>query len=150
MSRQRTSASEPARRLAGMFAEFDRHSRALAQRATLGTADMRMLWLLADGEARTLRQIAHDLNLEQSTVNRQVNAAVAAGIIERERERGSGPYLFTATTQGRQEFERNLNASQAAYRHALDSLGDEAPRFLELTRRFVDAYHQAVEGDERD
>lgn len=138
--------TDPARRLAGLFAEFDRHSRALAQRATLGTADMRMLWLLADGEARTLRQIAHDLNLEQSTVNRQVNAAVTAGIVERAREGGSGPYLFTATAQGRREFERNLDASQTAYRQALASLDDEGPRFLELMRRFVDTYHHAVEG----
>ncbi len=148
MTKKQTSEGDPARRLAGMFAEFDRHSRALAQRATLGTADMRMLWLLADGEARTLRQIAHDLNLEQSTVNRQVNGAVASGIIGRAREGMSGPYLFTATAQGRREFERNLNASQAAYRQALASLGDDAPRFLELMRQFVDTYRHAVEGAE--
>ncbi|NED61636.1 MarR family transcriptional regulator, partial [Streptomyces sp. SID10244] len=34
-----------------------------------------ILWVLSDGRPRTLRELSEELDLEQSTVNRQVNAA---------------------------------------------------------------------------
>ncbi|MFT4214113.1 MAG: MarR family transcriptional regulator [Microbacterium sp.] len=131
-----------ARRLAGLLSTLDSARRVLSQRATLGTADMRLLWLFTDGDAYTLRQIAQRLGLEQSTVNRQVNAAVAAGLLLKTRDGGS--YSFTSSTQGAREFERTLDASLSAYRTALAALGDDRERFLSLVASFVEAYHSAV------
>ncbi|GGA75328.1 hypothetical protein GCM10011490_27610 [Pseudoclavibacter endophyticus] len=122
-----------------MFTELDRHRRTLSQRATLGTADMRLLWLLSDDEPRTLKQIAERLGLEQSTANRQVNAAVTAGLLVRERDHSAAPYRFTATPRGAREFERNLHATLDTYRHALNALGPDRARFLDLLQKFLDA-----------
>ena len=144
----RGTPDDPARVLAGMFAELDRHRRALAQRASLGTADMRLLWLFTDGRTRTLRQIAEQLNLEQSTVNRQVNAAIKAGLLTREREHAASAYRFDASAKGAREFERNLHASLDAYRTALDALGGRQQEFLALLRDYLDASHSAIHGVE--
>ncbi|MBE1876655.1 MarR family winged helix-turn-helix transcriptional regulator [Myceligenerans pegani] len=136
---------DDARKLAGMFAELDRHRRTLGQRASLGTADMRLLWLLGDGEPRTLRQIAERLGLEQSTANRQVNAALAAGLLTRERDSPATPYRFTATPRGTGEFERNLDATLGTYRRTLDALGPDREQFLHLLRRFLDACDDVID-----
>ncbi|MFT3860601.1 hypothetical protein [Micropruina sp.] len=135
---------EDSRRLAGLLASLDSARRVLSQRATLGTADMRLLWLFTDGESYTLRQIAELLGLEQSTVNRQVNAAVGAGLLVKARGRGRGPYLFTSSPLGVREFERTLDATLSTYRTALAAMGDERDRFLALVADFVEAYHVAV------
>ncbi len=134
-----------ARELAGLFARFGEARRVLEHRAPLGTADMRLLWLLTDGKPRTLREIATDLQLEQSTVNRQVNAALAAGLLDRHRE-GGGAYLVTASAAGTQAFEEILASSLGVYRQALAALGPEADQFRRLLGTYVDAFQEAVDG----
>ena len=42
---------------------------------------MRLLWLLVESGPQTLAEVTSALGLERSTVNRQVNAAVAAGLL---------------------------------------------------------------------
>ena len=151
-ARQRRSVSAPgagddARRLAGLFERLDQARRSLRQRATLGTADMRLLWLLTDGEPRTLRQISEELHLEQSTVNRQVNAAAQAGLLTRSRAGSSGPFRFSASAGGAREFELNLDETLSAYRAALGGLGPEQDRFLSLMADYVQAYVEHAQGD---
>ncbi|MFT4229117.1 MAG: MarR family transcriptional regulator [Microbacterium sp.] len=136
-----------ARRLAGLLSTLDGARRILSQRATLGTADMRLLWLFTGGESYSLRQIAERLGLEQSTVNRQVNAAVAAGLLVKTRGGARGSYSFTSSPMGVREFERTLDATLSVYRSALSALGDEQERFLALVADFVDAYCGAVAED---
>lgn len=135
---------DDARRLAGLFAGFDRFRRVLGQRTTLGTADLRLLWLFTDGQSRTLRQIAEQLGLEQSTVNRQVNTAIKAELLTRSRDGDSGPYHFTASDLGVREFEHHLNVTLTAYREALDALGPRQQEFLGLLDEFLAAYGEAV------
>ncbi|MFT4220804.1 MAG: helix-turn-helix domain-containing protein [Microbacterium sp.] len=132
------------RRLAGLLVTLESVRRVLSQRATLGTADMRLLWLFTDGESYTLRQIAERLGLEQSTVNRQVNAAVTAGLLVKTRADGRAPYHFTSSPEGVRELERNLHTTLTAYGTALSALGGEQERFLSLFSDFVEAYHDAV------
>lgn len=137
--------SDDARTIAGLFAAFDRHRRVLGQRSTtLGTADLRLLWLLTDQESRTLRQISEALGLEQSTVNRQVNAAISAGLLTRARQGRSGPYRFTIADRGRDEFEHHLEVTLNAYRDALDALGPRAGDLIALMDEFIEAYEQVV------
>lgn len=139
---------QPERDLAAILARFDRHRRTLGDRPTLGMADIRILWLFTDGTPRALRTIALDLGLEQSTVNRQVNAALDAGILTRHREQGANAYLFESTEKGKALFETNLGATMSAYGTALSGLGAEkTTQLLKLFREFVDAYGQIADDD---
>ena len=141
----RNSASiDPARELAGLFTQFDQHRRVLGQRASLGTADMRLLWLLTDGTPRTLREIAQELRLEQSTVNRQVNAELGEGLVARADAEPTGPFRFHASSLGSREYDRNFNAVLDAYRQALDATDPSGSSFLDMMRRYVAAYGEAV------
>ena len=139
-----TAELDDPRRLAAMFAGFDRLRRVLGRHTTLGTADLRLLWLFTDGEPRTLRQIAEQLGLEQSTVNRQTNHAIKAGLLVRTRDGDVGPYRFTSSPLGQREFEANLNATLDTYRAALDGLGPKRQQFLDLMTEFLDAYDRAI------
>lgn len=135
--------SDDARRVAGQFFIFERAKRSQELRASLGTSEMRLLWLLRDGESRTLRQFADQLSLEQSTVNRQVNAAVQSGLLVRDREAPGSAYRFAASAKGAAEFERNVEIGMDAYRAALDGLGDRRDEFIELLTEYV-AHYRAI------
>jgi DNA-binding MarR family transcriptional regulator len=148
LSRNLPEGLEDARRLAGLFTSFDHSRRILEQRATLGLADMRLLWLLADNEPRTLKQISEELGLEQSTVNRQVNVAMRDGLLERDRKGAGGAYLFTASKKGARKFDQNLSAMLGSYRSAFEALGDKGQPFMELLAEYVEAYRRAVRGEE--
>ena len=56
--------------------------------AILEASAFNILWRLWEGP-RTLRELSVELELEQSTVNRQVNAAIKHGYIERFAVEGS-------------------------------------------------------------
>jgi DNA-binding MarR family transcriptional regulator len=129
--------------LASLLHHLDRHRRALESTAALGTAELRLLWLLSDGRSRTLRDIADDLHLEQSTVNRQVNAALAAGRLQRVRE--GGAYRFSPTASGAAAFERETAAALQMYAEVLDRMGPAAGTLLAVLGEFVDRYGEAVE-----
>ncbi len=136
-------------RLAALLRRYERHRRALEVQSTLGTAELRLLWLLTDGRPRTLREISEALHLEQSTVNRQVNGAVQAGLLSRTRASGSSSYEFSPTAEGRDTFDRETALPLAIYARVLDELGDDdARRLLELLGRFVDLYGR--EADRRE
>lgn len=133
------------RRMAWLLARADVARRMVGQRGALGAADRRLLWLLVDGRARTLREVSSDLGLEQSTVNRQVNAALADGLLRRYRDGGGGAYLLEPTPAGRAAFESDVSSTLAAYAAGLGALEpDEVDRLLVLLERFVDAYAAAA------
>jgi len=131
--------------LAALLHHVERHRRAVEASARLGTAELRLLWLLRDGTPRTLRQVADELHLEQSTVNRQVNGALAAGHLRRSRQPGSSSYLFEPTDEGRAAFEHDTSTALGLFSDVLDELGpQDATRFLELLDRFVGLYGDAI------
>jgi DNA-binding MarR family transcriptional regulator len=133
------------RRLAQALALLDRHRRHQDQNSLLGTADMRLLWLFDDRRPRTLRAIADELGLEQSTVNRQVNAALTVGILRRYREQGSPAYLFEATPAGFATFEQAVAEMLHSYDRALARFGEaDTKRLLDLLDAFVDTYGHTV------
>ncbi|MGP5007018.1 MarR family winged helix-turn-helix transcriptional regulator [Brachybacterium tyrofermentans] len=135
------------RRLASVIERLDRLRRTHLQAMTLGTADLRMLWLFTDREPRTLKQIAQELNLEQSTVNRQVNAAVAQGLLEKSRPPGGSAYEVVSTDAGHQAFEQDVQISLGGYESALMSLGEaDAAVLLDLFDRFLHAYEELAPG----
>lgn len=112
----------------------------------LGRADGRLLWLFSDGEARTLAETAEALCLEQSTVNRQVNAALSAGLLRRFREEGRPSYLLEASPQGRERFSHDRSRQMHLHERALAAIPEgERAVFLEQLDHFVQAYADAVQ-----
>ncbi len=111
----------------------------------LETSAFRILWVLSDGEARTLRRLAEDLDLEQSTVNRQVNAAIAAGHLERFEVPGSASKLVRPTAGGRAAYEHDGQIRAALIRRALDNLGlGRAEQVIADLRDLNDAWDAAL------
>lgn len=132
-------------RLAGALSRLQGHRRYQEQRSLLGTADMRLLWLFRDRTARPLREIADILGLERSTVNRQVNAALASGILRRYRETGANANLVEASPKGLELLERGVEQMLRSYDTALAQFDEpDKQRLLELFDQFVDAYGRIV------
>jgi len=132
------------RRVAGLLFRLDLHRRLAEHRSPLGTADGRLLWLLSDGRPRTLREVAEALRLEQSTVNRQVNGALAAGLLRRFTTPGRSARLLEPTEEGLARFEEATGQALGAYADGLAVLGADAGAFLDQLERFADAYGDAV------
>lgn len=106
----------------------------------------RLLWMFSDGRPRTLREIAEELGLEQSTVNRQANAALKAGLLTRSREVGQNAWHFTATDEALETFARDLQDHLGLLGQALRALPEaDRSRFLEHLDTFADAYVEAAE-----
>lgn len=142
------AALPPGRRAASLLTRLDVARRRSEQDSPIGVADARLLWLLSDGEARSLREIAEALGLEQSTVNRQVNGALANGLLRRMEEPGQSAKLIGPTEQGVEAFEAVTAHALGAYESALGVLGEEeAEVFLDLLTRFVSAYSETVGSD---
>lgn len=109
--------------------------------ARFGHADQRLLWMFSDGQPRTLRMIAEELGLDQSTVNRQANAALKAGLLHRTREPGQNAWHFSATDEAIEQFSSELQRHLTLLDHATQALPeDERAHFLELFGTFADAY----------
>jgi DNA-binding MarR family transcriptional regulator len=131
---------------AELLHRLDRSRRAGEQLAGLGIADLRLMWLFSDRRPRTLREVAEALNLEQSTVNRQVNTALGEGLLRRFREAGRSARSITATDEGLERFEQDVALHLGISAEALDAVGspDDQQEFKRLLGRFVDAYAEAV------
>lgn len=131
------------RRAAAIVHSFDVARRVVESATSLSAAELRLLWLLSDGRARTQRAITEELNLDQSTVNRQVNAAIRAGHLKRVADE-RGPALLTATKAGLDRYEADVEAVLDVMESALQSLGKGQQRFLESLAMFVEAYRAEV------
>lgn len=123
--------------------------RAVENGLRLGVAEGRLLWLLRDGTPRTLRQVAEELDLEQSTVNRQVHAALDSGVIRRFRQEDQPAYLLAVTEEGRDRFSADRARQVEIHTQALTAVpGAEQDAFLAHLAVYVDALgHAATTGD---
>ena len=145
MPSTRPTPQTPSWRLAAALARLDRAQRAAEAGASLGVADARLMWLFSDREPRTLRQVSEALGLEQSTVNRQVNAALASGLLRRSRDPGQPAHLVDATEEGLERFSRDLEQHLGRLDDALSALPEQhREAFPELLLTFVDALAEAI------
>ena len=137
----------PGRALAGQLQQLDALRRAVARRHALNTADMRLLWLLSDGRPRTFRAISEELNLEQSTVNRQVNGAARAQLVQITDDQPARQVL--ATDDGLAAFDQDVDRVLNGYRQALERMGTaHTEELTTLLAEFIDAYRDVVQPDE--
>lgn len=136
--------------LADQLLRLQRRRRHVYDDVVLENSAFRLLWVLDDGEARTLRQLAADLDLEQSTVNRQVNAAITAGWLERYDVAGSASRLVRPTAAGLEAYRHDGLIRAGTIRTALDQLGPErAGAIIEGLRSLNDAWDDVLERDVR-
>ncbi len=140
-----TPEAGPAWTAVRISAFWERARRGVEAGLELKVADGRLLWLLRDGQARTLRQVADELGLEQSTVNRQVHAALESGVIHRFREEGNNAWLLAITDEGRRRFRTDLDRQLEVHQRALDAVPeDQQADFLAHLRAYVDAIGEAA------
>lgn len=148
------SSTRLAREFAAQIALYEQHRRSMFPIATvqassgatepLGPAEQRLLWLLADGKPRTLKAISEELHLEQSTVNRQANAALAHGVVRRSRQGGEA-YTFTATKHGAERLETTLAGLFASYHQTFNRMGEaDSQEFIRLLEKFVSTFTDAA------
>ncbi len=131
--------------MATALARWEKVRRASELKSRLGTADRRIMWLFADRRPRTLREIADALGLEQSTVNRQVNAALTEGLLVRFREPGQSARLVTVTDEGLERFSQDLSLHLGLFEQALGQLSaEDQTRMIESLETFVAHYGEAV------
>ncbi|WP_235831547.1 MarR family winged helix-turn-helix transcriptional regulator [Gordonia zhaorongruii] len=118
--------------------------------AILDTSAFHILWLLADGEARTLRDLADGLCLEQSTVNRQVNAAIKRGYVERFEVVGQTSRLHRPTDEGQHAFEHDGHLRAERLEKVFADLAPGTPEaLLAELRAYNDAFDRQTRGDAR-
>ncbi|WP_204163423.1 MarR family winged helix-turn-helix transcriptional regulator [Nocardioides gilvus] len=129
-------------------ARLDRARQLSDAHADLVMAQRRLLWLLMDGEPHTMRDIAEQLQLEQSTVNRQVNAAITAGLLERVKAQGESAHSLTVTEKGLAVFSADVARAARHFEAALGALPDgRAEEYVKLMGVFASAYRDAVDAE---
>lgn len=102
-----------------------------------------ILWVLSDGRPRTLRELTADLELEQSTVNRQVNAAIKHGYVERFEVEDSLSKMIRPTDAGREAFRRDGLLRAERLEQVFADLAPGSPQaLLHELRAFNDAYER--------
>ena len=125
---------------------LDTMRRRAEARSGLGLAERRLFWLLSDGVPRTMRAISEELLLEQSTVNRQVNAALAAGYLRRVELPGESARGLELTDSGLAGYSEDVTRTLTLYEEATAAVPpDRLAAFVELFEAFVDGYGVAVE-----
>lgn len=127
-------------------ARLERGRRAIEGCARLGTADRRLIWLLVESGPCTMREISEKLGLEQSTVNRQVNAALKAGYLRRSEPEGREARTLSPTDKGYDLFTSDMQLLMGVLGEGLAAVPvAEAERFLENLVTFSEAYIRAAE-----
>lgn len=135
----------PDREFASLLYRLEQSRRGASANATLGAADARILWLFTRDEEYTLRDISDKLNLEQSTVNRQVNAAVKAGYVVKKRSRARAAWVFAPSEEGRRKFEADSEMHLGFFARSMAELTDsEQETFVDLFAKVVGGYEAAI------
>lgn len=96
----------------------------------LDTSAFKILWLVVEAGPQTQREISDALGLEQSTVNRQVTAAVKRGLVERIAGEGGASSLVRSTPAGEAAYLSDGRARVGFLTHALAELGTERAQAL--------------------
>lgn len=117
-------------------------------RAVLDVSAFTILWLLADDRPRTLRELAVELCLEQSTVNRQVNAAIAHGYLERFEVPGQVSRMHRPTDAGRSAYEHDGLRRARQLEAVFADLAPGTPEgLLRELKAYNDAFDRLADGD---
>ena len=110
----------------------------------LDRSAFRLLWLLRDDGPVTIGHLVEVLQVEQSTVSRQVKSAVEHGLVTFSLQPGSRSKLVRSTPEGERAFQRDLARRGVVFRTALETLGRErVERLAQDLGRLNDALEAA-------
>ena len=123
--------------------------RETSQSATgLDVSAFRILWVVVEHGPHTLRGLADQLQLEQSTINRQVHAAEGRGLLERHADPDCSGLLVRATEDGEAAYRAESQARAEGLRAIVDTLGEGAVAQLAAgLAGFNDAVDDAIGAD---
>lgn len=116
----------------------------------LDASAYKILWLVVEEGPHTLRALADGLQLDQSTINRQVHAVVERGLAERHEEDGAPAMLIRATSEGDAAYRHDARIRAEGLREVVDTMGERATADLVAgLARFNDAIDEATERKRR-
>ena len=142
-SRSRTQEQSLLSDLADELLRFNKRRHGVVEGTQLDVSAFRLLWILADDRARTLRELAEELGLDLSTINRQVNAAVRAGLLERFSVPDSLSRPVRPTAEGRRLYAHDSAIHADLLRSVLAEMGADAARdLIRSLGAFNDAYER--------
>lgn len=106
----------------------------------LDNSAFRILWLLVERGPATQRELSEDLQLERSTVTRQVAAALERGLLERYDDPARSGRVLRPTAAGEDAYRHDGQLRADRLSAALDALGPEvSTQMVEALRAFNDA-----------
>lgn len=104
----------------------------------------KILWLLHEAGSMSMKDLASELMLDQSTVSRQVKASIERGLIERYEDGSTTTRMIRATDEGAKVYAQEAALRAAVIREALDTMGVErATEFVGELNVFNDALDEA-------
>jgi DNA-binding MarR family transcriptional regulator len=111
--------------------------------AVLESSAFRILWRLDECGPLTLRELSEQLQLDQSTINRQVNSAIKQGLVERVPVPGRGGNPVRPTEAGHEAFQHDGLLRADVMGEAIAELGPgRAEALVDALRAFNDAVDQ--------
>lgn len=120
--------------------------RATPQSALLDASAYKILWLVVEHGPHTLRGLASYLQLDQSTINRQVHAVIAHGFVERYDDPDASGRLIRATEAGAEAYRHDAEIRSEGLRAIVNTLGERSTADLaDGLASFNDAIDEAVE-----
>lgn len=129
--------------LADELLRFSKRRHGSVEGVELESSAFKLLWVLSDDEPRTLRELAEELGLDLSTINRQVNGAVKAGLLERFSVPGSASRPVRPTPEGRRLYEHDSAVHADLLRSILAEMGADGARdLIRSLGAFNDAYER--------
>lgn len=144
---RRTTEQSLLGELADELLRFSKRRHGAIEGVELEASAFKLLWVLSDDRPRTLRELADELTLDLSTINRQVNAAVRAGLLERFSVPGSPSKPVRPTAEGRRLYQHDSAVHADLLRSVLAEMGAPAARDLIRT---LGAFNDAYERRQRD
>lgn len=112
----------------------------------LDNSAFRILWLLVERGPLTQRELSEELQLERSTVTRQVTAALERGLLVRADTSGRSGRLLHPTEAGEEAYRHDGALRTARLTTALAALGPQgAERLVHDLQAFNDALDQTLD-----
>ena len=112
--------------------------------AVVDLSAFKILWLLTETGPMSMKRLAGELLLDQSTVSRQVKAAIDHGLIERFDDKQTSSRQLRPTARGVETYAREAGLRAAVIREALETMGvHRASLFVAELAAFNDALDAA-------
>lgn len=128
--------------LSNEFVRLGRRREPTSSATILDASAFKILWLVVEHGPHTLRGLAEYLQLDQSTINRQVHAVISRGFVERYDDPDSHGMLIRATSAGETAYRSDAKARAEALRVIVDRMGEGA--VADLAQRLA-AFNDAID-----